>query len=258
MWAKNGEEYLPAVLKQIDNVIPKGCVNKKIFVDDSSTDCTVEIAEDLNWQVYRNTEGGVAGGAREALRHVEAEFFVSVEQDILLARDWYSKISPYMNDPMVLTAQGIRLATDTTLRRLAEYEYRNNRKGLGYSVDNNLFRTALLHKLGGFSNKDPMFVDYTLREAVSASSYKWIVDETVVSDHIRRSVLQTIRKGYHQEMLSTSKREDTSFHEVFRSALTSPVSGFSIGVKTRCPQIVVVYPLLRFGSLKTFLHKRGS
>lgn len=46
VWAKNGAEYLPAVLKRADDVIPIGCVNKKIF-DDSSTDAKVEIAKIL-------------------------------------------------------------------------------------------------------------------------------------------------------------------------------------------------------------------
>jgi glycosyltransferase involved in cell wall biosynthesis len=40
-WAKNGERYLSTVLAQVDKVIPKEVVNRKILVDDKSTDDTV-------------------------------------------------------------------------------------------------------------------------------------------------------------------------------------------------------------------------
>jgi len=44
MWTKNGERFLPLVLKRVDEGIPSEYVDKKILVDDSSTDRTVAIA----------------------------------------------------------------------------------------------------------------------------------------------------------------------------------------------------------------------
>lgn len=255
MWSKHGPRE--SVLKRISDVIPEQNVNQRFLVVDSLSDIKDTSYTKYQWTLLLNDGKAISGASNTALRRVKTEFFVSFEDDILLAENWWRKIPPHMDDPRVVTAQGIRVATHPTLRRLAEYAYRNNRKALGGSVDNNLFRTTLLRELGGFSKKDPLFVDYTLCQAVSGSAYKWIVDETVVSYHIRTSVSQAIRHGYQQEMLSTSKRENTSFRSVFRSAITSPFSGINIAVKTRCPQIVVVYPRLRFASLKTFLHKRG-
>jgi hypothetical protein len=98
-------------------------VNKKIFVDDLSTDQTVEIARKFAWEVYENVKSFVSSGTREALKHVESELFVSVEQDVLLARDWWDKSPRHMNDPQVVVAQGIRVTTHQTLRCLDEYEY---------------------------------------------------------------------------------------------------------------------------------------
>jgi glycosyltransferase involved in cell wall biosynthesis len=88
MWAKNGERFLPLVLSRISQVIPDENVNQKIFVDDHSTDRSREIASEFNWIVYPNLKGGIPNGANEALRHVTSEFFVSIEQDIILAKDW--------------------------------------------------------------------------------------------------------------------------------------------------------------------------
>jgi glycosyltransferase involved in cell wall biosynthesis len=39
-WAKNGAEYLPKVLKRINEVLPHAEVHRKILVDDHSTDAT--------------------------------------------------------------------------------------------------------------------------------------------------------------------------------------------------------------------------
>lgn len=74
-WTKNGEKTLPYVLKRIDEVIPHEEVNRKIAVDDSSTDNTKAILKGFNWVIYPNREGFICGGTREALRHVETDFF---------------------------------------------------------------------------------------------------------------------------------------------------------------------------------------
>ena len=85
MWTKNGAATLPDVLKRIDEAIPNENVCSKILVDDHSTDRTAEIAQGFNWVVYQNPGGGVANGANEALRHVSRDFFVSIEQDLILS-----------------------------------------------------------------------------------------------------------------------------------------------------------------------------
>ena len=47
MWTKNGAETLPLVLKRISEVIPNKFINKRIIVDDGSTDNISEIARDF-------------------------------------------------------------------------------------------------------------------------------------------------------------------------------------------------------------------
>lgn len=254
MWAKDGARYLPHVLRRIDEVIPAPNVNKRIFVDDSSRDATAQIAREFGWKVYENVEGFVSGGAREALKHVESEFFVSVEQDVLLARDWWKKIPKYMYDPKVVVAQGIRMPTHPTLRCLAEY---GNRRHMGFSLDNNIFRTGLLRKLGGFPNKCPIYVDAELLDIINETKYyKWVVDESVVSYHIRESILQTAREGYKHTMLAKRERfPGVSFFKVLRSAATSPARGLCIALKKRHPKVFLVYPFLRFTTLKAFIHR---
>lgn len=214
MWAKNGARYLHQVLKRIDEVIPSRNVNKKIFVDDYSKDATVEIAKDFSWDVYENEEGYVLGGAKEALRHVESEFFVSIEQDVLLARSWWKKIPPHMEDPMCMCAQGARVITSSILTHIdaARWElYQKLRwasRAPDRSLDNNLWRTDALQKLGGFPSSCPMYVDNELYKKVSHTPYKWVVDSTVVSLHLRENnVLSAGRHVYNVQLLSRRRHQ---------------------------------------------------
>lgn len=107
-WTKNGAETLPLVLKRIDETLPSEFINKQLIVDDQSTDNTREIAKAFGWAVVSNEGKGISDGANTALKRVESEYFVSFEQDLLLARDWWEKIPPYLSDSRVAIASGIR------------------------------------------------------------------------------------------------------------------------------------------------------
>jgi len=80
------------------------------LVNDHSTDNTVKIAEEFNWSVYTNSSTDIPSGANEALRHVKTKFFVSLEQDILRIKEWWSKIPKRLLNEKVAVASGIKLA----------------------------------------------------------------------------------------------------------------------------------------------------
>jgi glycosyltransferase involved in cell wall biosynthesis len=257
MWTKNGARYLPTVLKRIHQVIPEKVVHRKILVDDSSQDLTREIAKDFGWTVYDNPEGFVSGGTREALKHVDCEFFASFEQDLILAKDWWQKIPPHMDDLNVLTAQGIRVFTNRTLRCFNDYKYANDRKQLGGSIDNNIFRTSLLRELGGFPNNDKISVDGELRDIMRMTKYKWVIDETAVSYHIRESVFQTARHEYRQYIPTTRDRfVGVTRRKLLKGAATAPLRLTRIALKEQCPQIYLAYPYLSLMNLKSFMHRQ--
>src|SRR3989304_8467464 len=108
MWTKNGSETLPLGLKRISQVIPGNFVNRRIIVDDRSVDDTRKIAESSGWSVTFNEGNGISDGANTALKHVESPYFVSFEQDLLLARDWWEKIPPLLKTSHVAAASGMR------------------------------------------------------------------------------------------------------------------------------------------------------
>lgn len=257
MWAKNGERFLPSVLNRIDQVIPYENINQKILVDDHSTDKTREIARDFNWTVYHNPKSGIPSGANEALRHVESEFFVSIEQDIILAKNWWERIPPYMDDSRVAVAQGFRMSTNPTLRKLEEYEWSRRQIGWFYSIDNNIFRTKVMRQLGGFPTSHPTYCDSILKTKIAKETpYKWIVDKTVVSKHIRESV-----RNYIEHERSVHARFFASEHSVLkilRLFATSPARGLVIALRKREPSLFWIYPRLRWVILEACLGRRSS
>jgi glycosyltransferase involved in cell wall biosynthesis len=262
MWTKNGENHLRQVLQRIREVIPAENMHRKILVDDHSEDKTVQIAREFGWEVYQNPKSGIASGANEALRHVDCEFFVSIEQDVLLAHDWWSKIPPYMNDPQVAVALGIRIATEPVMRKINEYEYSKKSSSwwkTWFSLDNNIFRTEVMRQIGGFPNDCPVHVDAILRKNIlKKTSYKIIVDPTVVSDHIKGSFTDGMRHSLFLNKLCSQSpycRTDP-FPVKLRACLTSPFAASLIASKTKCLKTIYMIPLFRFLGLFMYCMKR--
>lgn len=257
MWTKNGERFLPLVLKRVDEVIPHEKINQKILVDDHSADDTIKIAKDFNWSVYTNPSTGIPSGANEALRHVKTEFFVSLEQDLLLAKKWWSKIPKHLLNKKVAVSSGIRLANQPmALRKLEEYTMeRYEKKNFLYpTLDNTMYETEVIRKLGGFPKLYISGgVDIVLAKTLYSKGYIWKVDYTVKSTHLRDGLRDELT---HQYWYGACKRKldpgVLNYGEVLR-LLFSPIRGLDIAIKKRAPQIVCVYPLLRFYHLKGIL-----
>jgi glycosyltransferase involved in cell wall biosynthesis len=260
MWAKNGEALLPKVLRQIDKVIPHENICHKTLVDDHSVDQTVKIARDFNWTVYTNPGRGVSSGANEALRHVDRDFFVSIEQDIILSKSWWDKIPKHMEDPSVACAQGIRVPTHPVLRLLEEWQSDVLGKNPPMvSIDNNIFRTKVVRSMGGFPKTCPICTDMILMKKISfETSYKWVIDSSVISSHVRNDLKASIEHQYKMGYLCAQTpycvhEENPSIGVNLRILLTSPIRALQIALKRKHPNIIWAYPLLRLYQLNIAL-----
>jgi glycosyltransferase involved in cell wall biosynthesis len=260
MWTKNGEFFLPRVFQRIDEVIPSESISDKIIIDDNSTDKTLRIAASFNWKIYPNPEGGVSAGAIEALRHVRSKRFVSVEQDLVLAEDWWRRIPPLLEDEKVVAASGVRLPDKPTSLKLIS-EYSNERYKLqtasnlgfryGKTLDNTIYRTDLLRKIGGFPRiRINAGVDGALAKQVNEAGCLWKVDFNVVSLHLRRGFFDELRHGYWygtESMILSQVLEEKGnvLTSSFTKALFSPLRGLQIALNKKCWEIGLVYPLIR-------------
>jgi glycosyltransferase involved in cell wall biosynthesis len=265
IWAKNGAASLPEVLPQIDKVIPHENICHKILVDDHSVDQTVKIARDFNWAVYTNPSKGVSDGANEALRHVDRDFFVSIEQDIILSKKWWDIIPSHMEDPSVACAQGIRVPTHPVLRLLEEWQsIVLGKKPPLVSIDNNIFRTKVLRSMGGFPKSCPICTDMILMKRISFETcYKWIIDSSVISLHVRNDLKANIEHQYKMGYLCARTpycmyEEYPSIGMNLRILLTSPVRALHIALKRKHPNLIWAYPLLRLYQLNIALSWRKA
>jgi glycosyltransferase involved in cell wall biosynthesis len=281
MWTKNGAKTLSPVLKRINEVIPAEFVFKRIIVDDQSTDNTREIALANGWMVLSNAGTGISDGANTALKHVESDFFVSFEQDLLLALDWWKKISPIVENSQIAAASGMRFASQPRgVKKLQQYvasKYRGEanlsswlrtRKNaaftLGSTLDNTIYRTRVIKDIGGFPKvKVNAGVDTTLAYRLRQAGYAWAVDYNVQSIHLRGGLMHELKHQYWYgtqsreiwrkvEMESDQKAPISKFGIMYRF-LISPFTGLFVAYKTREPTIAYIHPLIRFYYLRGYL-----
>ena len=281
MWTKNGAATLPLVLKRISEVIPEEFVNNRVIADDRSTDNTREIAASFGWAVVFNEGTGISDGANTALKRVTSDFFVSFEQDLLLAKDWWLKIPPILEKPHVGAASGMRFADKPRgVRKLQQYVAKKYRGEaylsswlrarqmaaftLGKTLDNTIWKTEAVRSVGGFPKiKVNAGVDTTLAYRLQAAGYHWVVDYNVQSTHLRMGLRQELQ---HQYWYATQLNEIWGRIEkemnrpppltrlsVLSRFITSPFTGVFVAVKTREPSIAYIHPLIRFHYLKGFL-----
>jgi len=285
MWTYNGAKTLPAVLKRINEVIPSRYVNKKIISDDRSNDDTRKIAEAHGWTVVLDEGKGISDNANTALKHVESEFFVSFEQDLLLARDWWNKIPKAFANQKVGAASGMRFADKPrgvhALQLYVAKKYRGEAQleswlrgremaafTLGKTLDNTIYRTKVVREVGGFPKlASSSGVDTILAYEIDQHRYQWFVDYNVQSVHMRQDLMQELHHQYWyakqlREMWrkiskATHKQAPpvTKFGVIYRFAI-SPATGLFMAYKTREPSLAYVHPLIRLYYLRGYLSSR--
>lgn len=269
MWTKNGAETLPLVFKRINEVIPHEFVNNRIIVDDHSVDRTREIAKFFGWHVIFNEGSGISDGANTALRHVTTEYFISFEQDVLLAHEWWQKIPRYISRKGVAIASGIRTSVGIrALAKIEEFAFERYRRAQeaekfdfdkflrGKTLDNTIYKTAVIRSLGGFPKLSiSTGVDTVLAYQIYVRGYKWKVNYTVKSIHLRRRLKDELAHRYwygtcHDALNMTLLNKPADLKKMLIRLFFSPVRGLHIAIKKRCVQAVYIYPLIRFSILR--------
>ena len=281
MWTKNGGETLPLVLKRINEVIPREFINEKLVVDDESNDDTQHIAASFGWTVIPNKGRGISDGANIALENVTSEFFISFEQDLLLARDWWDKIPSLLDNSKVAAASGMRFADKPEgVRKLQQYvakKYRGEASlaswlksrymaafTLGKTLDNTIYKTKIIKALGGFPRmRVNAGVETILAYKIDQAGYHWVVDYNVQSLHLRKGLEQELNHQYWYgtQLYEIWRRIETETNKpppvtrlgVIRRFCMSPFTGLFMAFQTREPTVLYIHPLMRFYYMKGLL-----
>lgn len=259
MWTKNGAKSLPAVLKRLDEVIPREHVSSRTIIDDRSTDNTRMIAENYRWTVMENEKGGIPNAANLALDLATTPLFLTFEQDILLSRNWLEKIMVDMSDPKTIVAHGLRLSTVPVMHAVEEYAFLIHDEKPS-TIDNNVFRTQKIREIGGFPNKCPVCTDRLLRNRINfATPYRWVTDRSIISLHLKPSVkyeLNHFRESFSKCKCKSDPATGYTSKRMFRHFLTSPFRAVHITYKERNPSVTWFYPAHRFTMLLGFLERQ--
>lgn len=281
MWTKNGAMTLPTVFRRIEEVVPNEFVKQKIIVDDQSTDNTREIAGSFGWTVVSNQGKGISDGANTALEHVTSEYFVSLEQDLLLDPEWHKKVPAKMSDSGVAVSSGMRFADKPIgLRKLQQYVARKyigetglaswlrtrqmSAFTLGKTLDNTIYRTDIMKSIGGFPKMHVNAgVETVLAYTIAKAGYQWVVDYTTQSTHLRSGLRQELdhqewyasilHEIWSQIATQTNQPPPVTRSDVVYRLLISPFTGLFIATKMREPSITYIHPLIRLFYFKGLL-----
>jgi glycosyltransferase involved in cell wall biosynthesis len=279
MWTKNGEATLPAVLKRLEDQLGrKDVVNQKIIVDDHSNDKTAAIAARYGWTVVPNKGSGISDGANTALELVKTEWFASFEQDIILAKDWLQKIPKKLNTPKIAATSGMRYpSTPVGLSKLMKYtdergiksEFRPWQESknpgafyLGKTLDNTIYKTNILRKMGGFPNVGNAGMDVILAFNYQKAGYQWAVDYNVQSIHLRKNLKQELNHQYFygKQVLKISQKIGlpTENLKLMARLLKSPLTALRAVAVTKEPTIMYIYPLTTYYFTKGIFEGRKT
>jgi len=280
MWTKNGAETLPLVLRRLSESIPAASINNRIIVDDHSTDGTRDIAKSFGWRVIPSEGTGISDGANTALKNVETDYFVSVEQDLMLAKNWWDKIPLYLTELKTAVASGIRFVVEPKGLRKLEQQMAKKCLGeekfllspqnaqrevftFGKTLDNTIYKTKIIRALGGFPRTiSGAGVDTILIYKLQRAGFYWAVDYDVQSVHLRNSLRNELRHRYWygtvvREVWSRLKQEFdvqvTAESNLLYRLLISPASGLINALKTKEPTVIYIYPLLRLYYIRGLL-----
>lgn len=253
MWTLNSEKTLAATLSSINVAIPDKYVNQKIIVDGNSEDSTKKIGKAFGWQVINTNKRGIGKQANIALDLVETEVFASFEHDIILNPLWFGFIRDQIEKPKVAVAQGVRLSTNPVMHAIEKYSLKREIRYT--SIDNNLYRTKIIRELDGFNPYYPASCDRELQDRVWKAGYKWIVDRTIISEHIKPS-LKDNAIHVHNLALLKDYPEDSVMTGNLARLLFSPIRGLQIAYDQKCPQAFLAYPYWRFWRIKTVIQLR--
>jgi len=258
MWGRNCLKTLPYCLESIEKGIPHEVVGQKIFVDYHSHDLTPLFAEEYNWHVYQAPEKGIPSAANEGLRHVKSPYFASFESDVILSKEWFDKMVWWMTQPHVAIAQGIRVPTHPTLQKFDKYIYGKQKSKIndyGISIDNNIYDTETLRLLGGFPTSCPIAIDRELRDQVEGCGYKWVIDPSIISYHIRNSLWKTIKHDYYL-LKNIKRKEELVTAERAMTTIKTPINALHIFWCTHDPTLIPYLFLHRLVRVLAILERR--
>lgn len=261
LWTKNGERTLPFVLNRINKLIPKESVNHRILIDDHSTDKTPLIALKNGWHHIISDGNGISAAANTALKHVETQYFCSFEHDIILSALWWNKVALKIAQSNAIAISGVRFLPQNHPCHSIE-KYLMHLPDFGKTLDNTIWETATLRKIGGFPKITNAFCETILHTKISELNYEWIVERNVESLHYHKDLADERNHynfyGYNTPALQRSLNQQPSCTYAIKKMIKSPLTGLKMARKTQDNRLILSYPLCRLEWARGYMKKMSA
>ncbi len=183
---KNSDRVLKRCLESIYLNMPVG---QLIVVDGYSTDKTVDILIDFD-KKYNNVKiifdrGTRATARQKGISHVKTDWFLFVDSDAVLCRDWYSKAVKYVNDG-VGAVWGIEVWSTITNPSTLKMFLVITRKifDIRGGTHDTLIRTAAISDIKIPANRH-VFEDAYIKDWITKKGYKVIACYSPFCIHYR-------------------------------------------------------------------------
>jgi glycosyltransferase involved in cell wall biosynthesis len=191
---KNSERVLKECLESIYNNIPVG---QLIVVDGYSQDKTLEILYQFN-KKYENLKIFLDKGTRATARQkgmdcVKTEWFVFVDSDVILCKDWYNKARKYIQDD-VGAVWGIEVWSTIRKRQTLKLFLCTTRKifEVRGGTHDILIRTELIRDIKIPKNLH-VFEDAYIKSWISKKGYRIVACYSPFCFHYRPKSVWTLR-----------------------------------------------------------------
>jgi GT2 family glycosyltransferase len=190
-----------------------------------------------------------------------------------LSPDWWHNVPVLLNEENTAIASGLRFPNKPlALRKLLEFDVDSYPRNLedgdafhyGKTLDNTMYRTEIIRKIGGFPRiLLDACVDNVLAKRAYDAGFKWKVDYSVKSLHIRKGLRNELRHFYWYgaqypilEPYITGKH--ASARGFLKRLILSPRDGVDLALKLNSPQLMYIYPLIRVALYRGLVSGRKS
>ncbi len=201
---KNSEHLLDRCLASVYENLP---VKNLIVVDGFSTDRTLKIVNKISEAhgnvTVLNVEGSRARAREKGLQHVTTEWFMFVDSDVVLSKDWFKKAEKHMkSDVGAVWGVNIDVIPNVKDKRILKLQSLIARQcfGLRGGTHDTLIRREAVERIK-IPEQLHAYEDTYIINWIKEKGYKTVVGEDIYCLHFKAPANWSLQNGVSQAIV---------------------------------------------------------